>query len=152
MRGIHSSYPVHIWYGKTRMAGLQSGGSRLIIDSVVWAQHINETDTHTDRQPHRHNKCCTNALHRAAKIITSRQSNTPMAALNHHPLTAKQANFYTTPTTHRGAETSIKHNVPWVPRSLHLNRMPIHSAVLLGTGAWQTDWLTHAVLRKHQSR
>jgi len=36
--------------GKTRMAGLQSGEGRLMIDSVVWTQYINVTDRHTDRQ------------------------------------------------------------------------------------------------------
>jgi len=30
------------------MAGLQSGEGRMIIDSVVWAQYINVTDTRTD--------------------------------------------------------------------------------------------------------
>jgi len=34
IRGIPSSYRVHIWYGKTRMAGLQSGKNRMTIDSV----------------------------------------------------------------------------------------------------------------------
>jgi len=43
-----SRYRVHIWSGKTRMAGLQSGKGRMMIDSVVWAQYINVTDTHTD--------------------------------------------------------------------------------------------------------
>jgi len=38
--GILSSYRVHIWYGKTRMAGLQSGKGRMMIDAVVWAQYI----------------------------------------------------------------------------------------------------------------
>jgi len=37
------------------MAGLQSGEGRVMIDSVVWAQDINVTDTHT--QPRRHSKC-----------------------------------------------------------------------------------------------
>jgi len=32
------SYGVHIWYGKTRMAVLQFGESRMMIDSVVLAQ------------------------------------------------------------------------------------------------------------------
>jgi len=41
------SYRVHIGYGKTRMAGLQSDEGRMMIDSVVWAQHINVTDTQT---------------------------------------------------------------------------------------------------------
>jgi len=48
MRGILSSYRVHIRCGKARTAGLQSGEGRMMIDSVVWAQHINVTDTHTD--------------------------------------------------------------------------------------------------------
>jgi len=30
------------------MAGLQSGEDRIMIDSVVWAQYINVTDTQTD--------------------------------------------------------------------------------------------------------
>jgi len=30
------------------MAGLQSGEGRMMIDSVVWAQYINVTDTQTD--------------------------------------------------------------------------------------------------------
>jgi len=33
------------------MAGLQSGEGRMMIDSVVWAQYINVTNTHT--QPRR---------------------------------------------------------------------------------------------------
>jgi len=45
--GLPSSYRVHIWYGKTRMAGLQSRKGRMMIDSVVSAQHINVTDTQT---------------------------------------------------------------------------------------------------------
>jgi len=48
-RQSNSSYRVHIWYGKTRMTGLQSGEGRMMIDSVVWAQYINVTD----RQPRR---------------------------------------------------------------------------------------------------
>jgi len=51
MRGIPSSYLVHIWWGKTRMAGLRSGEGRLMIDSVVWAQYINVTDTQTATSP-----------------------------------------------------------------------------------------------------
>jgi len=46
--GVASSYWVHIWYGKTGMAGLQSGEGHTMIDSVVWAQYINVTDRHTD--------------------------------------------------------------------------------------------------------
>jgi len=30
------------------MARLQSGEGRMMIDSVIWAQHINVTDTQTD--------------------------------------------------------------------------------------------------------
>jgi len=43
MRGIPSSYRVHIWYGTTRMTGLQSGEGHMMINSVVWAQYINMT-------------------------------------------------------------------------------------------------------------
>jgi len=53
MTGIPSSYRVRIWYGKTRMAGLQSGEGRMMIDSVVWAQYINVTDTQTATSPQR---------------------------------------------------------------------------------------------------
>jgi len=49
---IPSSYRVHIWSEKTRMAGLQSGESRMMI--AVWAQYINVTDTRTDTQTHLH--------------------------------------------------------------------------------------------------
>jgi len=48
-KGIPLSYRVHIWHGKTRMAGLQSGESRTMINSVVWAQYINVTDTQPRR-------------------------------------------------------------------------------------------------------
>jgi len=52
--GDPSSYQVRIGYEKTRMAGLQSGEGRGMIDSVVWAQYINVTDTQTHREPRRH--------------------------------------------------------------------------------------------------
>jgi len=39
---------VHFGCGGTRMAGLQYGEGRMMIDSVVWAQYINVTDTQTD--------------------------------------------------------------------------------------------------------
>jgi len=58
-------YRVHIGWGKTRMAGLQSGEDRMMIDSVVWAQYV--TDTQPHRQPRRQSKCRANALRRAAK-------------------------------------------------------------------------------------
>jgi len=45
MRGITLSYRVHIWRGKPRMAGLQSGEGRTMIDWVIWAQYTNVTDT-----------------------------------------------------------------------------------------------------------
>jgi len=51
--GIPSSYRVHIWYGKTSMAGLQAGKGRMMINLVVRAQYINVTDTrrHSNRRP-----------------------------------------------------------------------------------------------------
>jgi len=49
--GIPSSYRVYIWYGKTRMAALQSGEDHTMIDSVVWAQYINVTYTQTATSP-----------------------------------------------------------------------------------------------------
>jgi len=48
---ISSSYLVHSWYGKTRMAGLQSCKRCTMIDSVVWVQYINVTDTQTATLP-----------------------------------------------------------------------------------------------------
>jgi len=45
--GDPMNYRVHIWYGNTRVAGLQSGDGHMTIDSIVWAQHINVTDTQT---------------------------------------------------------------------------------------------------------
>jgi len=51
---IFSSYCFHILYGKTRLAGLQSGEGRMVIDVVVWTQYINVTDTQTDRQTDSH--------------------------------------------------------------------------------------------------
>jgi len=37
-----SSYRVYIWYGNTRMAGLQSGEGRVMIDAVFWTQYRRE--------------------------------------------------------------------------------------------------------------
>jgi len=45
------------------MAGLQSREERMMIDSVVWAQYINMTDT----QPRRHSNSCPNALRSVGK-------------------------------------------------------------------------------------
>jgi len=44
------------------MAGRQSGETRMMIDSVVWAQYINVTDTQDSYD--------TKALHRLAKMKT----------------------------------------------------------------------------------
>jgi len=64
MNGIPLSNQVHIRYRKTRMAGQQSCEGRMMIDSVVWAQYIN--DRQTDRHRH-HSRCHANALRQAAK-------------------------------------------------------------------------------------
>jgi len=53
-RGVPSCYRVHIWYEETRMAGLQSGEGRMMIDSVVLTQYINVTDKHTDKHTDSH--------------------------------------------------------------------------------------------------
>jgi len=58
MSGIPLSYRVHIWCGKTRMTGLQSGEGRMMIDSVVWAQYINVTDTQADTQTQQWSPFC----------------------------------------------------------------------------------------------
>jgi len=47
LRGIPSSYQVHIWSGKTRMAGLQSGEGRIMIDSSRLGT-IHQRGRHTD--------------------------------------------------------------------------------------------------------
>jgi len=49
--GDPPSYRVHIWYGKTKMVGLQSGKGRIMTDSFVLAQYINVTDTQTAMSP-----------------------------------------------------------------------------------------------------
>jgi len=46
-----SRYRVHIWYGTTRIARLQSVEGRMMINSVVLAQCINLTDTQTATSP-----------------------------------------------------------------------------------------------------
>jgi len=56
------------------MAGLQSGDGRMMIDSDVWVQYINVTDTHTDRQTRRRSRCRSNALRRAAKNLPAAQT------------------------------------------------------------------------------
>jgi len=45
------------------MAGLQSGEGRMMIDSVVWSQYINVTDT----QPRRHSNSRPNSLRSGGK-------------------------------------------------------------------------------------
>jgi len=47
------------------MAGIQSGEGRMMIDSVVWAQYINVTDT----QPRLHSNSRPNALRSCSKWI-----------------------------------------------------------------------------------
>jgi len=80
MRRIPSSYQVNIWYGRTGTTELQSGEGRKMFASVVWAQHINVTDTQTAASHYR-----TNALRHATE--TFGQSNLAKAALNPGPLT-----------------------------------------------------------------
>jgi len=66
--GIYSSYLVHIWHGKTRMAVLQSG------EVAGWSLQSfghNASMCQTYRQPRRHSKCRVNALCRVAKKRTS---------------------------------------------------------------------------------
>jgi len=55
---------------KTRIAGLQSGVSRMMIDSVVWAQYINVTNTATQTatQPRRYSNSPLMHFVLAAKI------------------------------------------------------------------------------------
>jgi len=48
------------------MAGLQSGEGHMTIDSVVWAQYINVTDT----QPRHHNKCRPQHWRRAVRDLS----------------------------------------------------------------------------------
>jgi len=51
------------------LIGRQAGEGRMIIDSVVWKQYINVTDTQTATQPRRHSNSPPNALRRAAKMV-----------------------------------------------------------------------------------
>jgi len=62
VRWIPSSYRVHIWHGKTRIAGLQSGECHRMIESVVWARQ---------RARHRRGKCSANELRRVEKAMAS---------------------------------------------------------------------------------
>jgi len=50
-RGDPLELSVHIWHITTGMAGLQSGKGRMIIDSIVWTQYNNVTDTQTATLP-----------------------------------------------------------------------------------------------------
>jgi len=52
------------------MAGLQSDESRMMIDSVVWAQHIEVIDTQTATQPRRDSNSRTNELRSGGKSWT----------------------------------------------------------------------------------
>jgi len=61
-----------IGYGKTRMAGLQSGEGRMMIDSVVWPQYVNVTDT----QPRRHSKYRTTHCVERQNSISKRNRET----------------------------------------------------------------------------
>jgi len=65
--GVPLSYQVHIWYRKTRMAGLRPGEGRMMIDSVVWAQQINVTDTQTATSPYK--MSCQRTASSSNKII-----------------------------------------------------------------------------------
>jgi len=49
------------------IVGLQSREGRLMIDSIVWAQYTNMTDTQTATQPRRQSNSRPNALRRAAE-------------------------------------------------------------------------------------
>jgi len=49
MRGVPSSYLVHIWYGKTRVPGTQCGEDRMMIESFVKSQLQSVIDGRTDR-------------------------------------------------------------------------------------------------------
>jgi len=72
--GIPSSYRVHIWYGKTRTAGVQSREGRIMIDSVVWVQDINVTDSQPSTQSRRDSNSRANAVRSGGKnyhMITS---------------------------------------------------------------------------------
>jgi len=52
------------------MVGLH-GESRMMIDSVFWAQYINVTDTQTARKPRRHSTSRTSALRRCTEIAAT---------------------------------------------------------------------------------
>jgi len=72
---IGSPLVIGFIFGVAKLEWLQSGKGRIMIDSVVWAQYMNVTDTQTDRQtdrqPRRHSKCRVNVgrQKQAAKVI-----------------------------------------------------------------------------------
>jgi len=81
MRGSPRALEFIFGKGKLEWLGLQYGEGRMMIDSVVWAQYINVTDTQTDtqthRQPRRRSKWSANAWRRAARIVEVRIFETP---------------------------------------------------------------------------
>jgi len=52
------------------MAGLQSSEDRMMIDSVIWSQYDNVTDTQTHRQPRRCSNNRRNALRSGGENVT----------------------------------------------------------------------------------
>jgi len=97
MREILSSYRVHIWCGKTRMAGLQSGESRMMIDSVVWAQYI----TVTHRQPRRHSKYRANTPRLAADMAPNMVACVDQALVITARRSSRRGTGHTAPRAHR---------------------------------------------------
>jgi len=68
MMEIPSSYRVHIWYEKTRMAGLQCGEGRMMIDSRLGTMH--QRDRHTDSHVAIANAVLTHCVKRQKSITT----------------------------------------------------------------------------------
>jgi len=100
---------------KTRMAGLQSGKGRTMIDLVVCAQYINLTDTQTATQPHRHSNSRPNDCIRAAK---TEKKNTLAGC---HLISVRRAANYSEPPAQRVPSVGEVHVlVRWL-------RLPTHS-------------------------
>jgi len=66
-----------VWCRKSRMAELQSCEGRIMIDSVVWAQYFNVTDTQTATSRDRHTDShVTWQTHRQPRHVTDTQTAT----------------------------------------------------------------------------
>jgi len=98
---IPSNYQVHIWYGKTRMAGLQSGEGRMMIDSRRLGT-THQCDRHTDSHVATAIAALTCSKHSGSKSHNYRQlHNTTVTR-------AVQLIFSQTPDQHHSSDEARK--------------------------------------------